>query len=326
MLNTNHALRLPEFVSLDVTYSCNLRCVHCYNNSGEREYCGMEHDALIDTARQIAELHPCNVCVCGGEPLCCPWLEEVITVLKSGVQRVSMVSNGYAMTEENAKMLKACGVDAIQISLDGAYAWQHDTLRGVPGAFEHALLAVKRLKAAGLDEVYTSIIPNVLNCESMEDYTRLCIELGIKRVRSMPFLASGRGSTVGRGLMLDDAGYFRFRRELSRLRRIYGEQVFIEWDDPLENIAPSSRSGSIKSMCIFADGSIAASIYLPVTLGNVRRHSLREYWYGGCFDIWQDPRLVRYAAPLTNLSALDELDPPPHGDERIELDILEDRP
>ena len=34
MQDTNRNIRLPEFVSLDVTYRCNLRCVHCYNNSG----------------------------------------------------------------------------------------------------------------------------------------------------------------------------------------------------------------------------------------------------------------------------------------------------
>lgn len=325
MLNNNQELRLPEFISLDVTYSCNLRCVHCYNNSGEREYCGMEREALLDTARQIAELQPGNVCICGGEPLCCPWLEDVLAVLRGRVQYVNMVSNGYAMTEDTAKMLKANGVSAIQISLDGAYAWQHDTLRGVPSAFEHALLAIRRLQNAGFSDIYTSIIPNVLNADSLEAYVQLCIALGIKRIRSMPFLASGRGITVGRQLMLDDAGYFRFKRELARLRRVYGELVFIEWDDPLENIAPSD-SMSARSMCVFADGSLAASIYLPIAVGNVRRHSLREYWYGGYSDLWHHPRLAKYAAPLTNLSALDELDPPPQGDERIELDILEDRP
>ena len=165
----------------------------------------------------------------------------------------------------------------------------------------------------------------MLNEGSLEEYIKLCLSVGVSRVRSMPYLAAGRGSGVGRTLMLDDAGYFYYKRELARLRRLYGEQIVIEWDDPLANIIPPER-GMPKNISLFADGSIAASVYLPVTLGNTRRHTLSEYWFGGYCGAWNDPRLKEYISPLTNLSVLDELAPPPHGDGRIELDILEDRP
>lgn len=325
MQDTNRNIRLPEFVSLDVTYRCNLRCVHCYNNSGERELCELGRDELIGTAWQIVELQPFNLCICGGEPLCCPWLEDVLSIFKGRIPRINMVTNGYAMTEKLAGKLREYGVSAVQISLDGAYAWQHDTLRGVPGAFERALSALSLLKNAGFSQLYTSILPTVLNAGSLEEYIRLCLSVGVSRVRSMPFLAAGRGSGVGRALMLDDAGYFYYKRELARLRRLYGEQIVIEWDDPLANIIPPER-GMPKNISLFADGSIAASVYLPVTLGNTRRHTLSEYWFGGYCGAWNDPRLKEYISPLTNLSGLDELAPPPHGGGRIELDILEDRP
>lgn len=324
MQDNNKNIRLPEFVSLDVTYRCNLKCVHCYNNSGERSFCELGRDELLDIAGQIAALQPFNLCICGGEPLCCPWLEDVLAFFKGRIHRINMVTNGYAMTAETAKMLKDNGVSAIQISLDGAYAWQHDTLRGVAGAFERALNALRLLKDAGFSELYTSILPTTLNQDSLEEYVKLCISMGVSRVRSMPYLASGRGCTLGRGLMLDDMGYFRFKRELTRLRRLYGEQIVIEWDDPLGNILPSKR-GVPKDISLFADGSIAASVYLPITLGNVRRHTLGEYWFGGYDKAWEEPRLKKYIAPLTNLSGLDELDLPLHGDESIELDILEGR-
>ena len=324
MQKDNNNIRLPEFISLDVTYRCNLRCVHCYNNSGERDYCELSRDELLDTAKQIVELQPFNLCICGGEPLCCPWLEDVLAVFNGKIQRINMVTNGYAMTEAKAKMLKDNGINAIQISLDGAYAWQHDSLRGVPGAFEHDVAALGMLRSAGFYQLYTSILPTVLNKDSLEDYIKLCISIGVSRVRSMPFIASGRGSLLGRGLMLNDREYFKYRRELARLALLYSDRIIVEWDDPLANMVPSKRELP-KAVSLFADGSIAASIYLPITLGNTRRHSLREYWFGGYSDAWEIPRLKEYIAPLTNLSGFDELDPPPHAGQSIDLDILEDK-
>lgn len=38
-----NVLRAPHHVALDITNKCNLRCLHCYNSSGENE---VMHDEL----------------------------------------------------------------------------------------------------------------------------------------------------------------------------------------------------------------------------------------------------------------------------------------
>lgn len=59
----------PFSVAFTVTNKCNYRCRHCYNNSGQNIYRELTDDRLINIARQISELKPMNVCLCGGEPL-----------------------------------------------------------------------------------------------------------------------------------------------------------------------------------------------------------------------------------------------------------------
>ena len=48
----------PLVVSLDVTSACNYRCLHCYNNSGEKSCDELTDEEIFDVAEQIAEFSP----------------------------------------------------------------------------------------------------------------------------------------------------------------------------------------------------------------------------------------------------------------------------
>lgn len=154
----------PVTVSFDVTSKCNLRCVHCFNNSGgAAPHTDLSSLGKLEIAKQVAALHPHSVCLCGGETLCCENLLEIIDVLSPCVGKISMVSNGYAVTKEIASQLKEHGLYLVQISVDGANAWQHDTFRGVGGSFEHAVSALDFLKEAGIPQIFTSFLTLLFN-------------------------------------------------------------------------------------------------------------------------------------------------------------------
>ncbi len=301
-------LAWPELVAFDVTARCNLRCVHCYNDSGAGE-ADMPPPAMLETARQITRLRPLNVCLCGGEPLCCPCLTDIIDVLRPGVGKISMVSNGWFIDAEMAKSLAAHGLDAVQISLDGAFAWQHDSLRGVAGSFNRAVNALLHLREAGIDQVFTSFVPNKLNHGTMPEYALLCKELGVDIVRAMPYLPMGRGKTIGQGLALNEQEYFVFCRQLRRLRGAFGASPLIEWSDPLSHIRlmpeRAGRGSRSIDMEIRANGDLAVSNYLPVVVGNTRSHTLEEYWKAGYGRIWAEPWLISLAKGVETLCDLE---------------------
>ena len=149
-LNHYRLMHGPIMVSFDITQRCNLRCVHCFNNSGDQApNADMPRDTKLAIARQVAEMHPFNVCLCGGECLCSPELFEIMDILRPHVAKLSMVSNGWLISKKMAKQLAEHGLDLAQISIDGANAWQHDSFRGVMGSFERATAAVRNLKTTG---------------------------------------------------------------------------------------------------------------------------------------------------------------------------------
>ena len=99
-----------DSVALNITSRCNLRCLHCYNGSGEDPRQDMDRAALIRAADAVLSLKPFNLCLCGGEPLCCPDLIPLLEHLRGRVPQISMVTNGFALDEAWARTLAAYGV------------------------------------------------------------------------------------------------------------------------------------------------------------------------------------------------------------------------
>lgn len=327
-LNHYRLMNGPIMISFDITQRCNLRCVHCFNNSGDQAPNeDMSRKARLDIARQVAEMKPFNVCMCGGECLCSPELFEIMEILRPNVAKLSMVSNGFLLNESMARQLAGHGLDLAQISIDGANAWQHDSFRGVQGSFERATAAVRNLRAAGVSTVDVSLVPNRLNYKSLEEYAELCCSLGVNQVRLMPFLPSGRGRSVGRSLMLDAEQYFEFCRTLERLEKTYRGRLLFQWGDPIDHMRrmPCNASQGVRSysMEIKANADLTLSTYLPVLVGNCTRHTLREYWDGGYKEMWGKEQLTRYTAQIRNIYDLETFEPAPYSGETVMHDLLE---
>ncbi len=318
----------PVSVSFDITSDCNLRCVHCLNNSGAsspRE--DLSAAQKLDVARQIATLRPQLVCLCGGETLCCGNLLDIVDALYPHTGKIGMVSNGYALTAEKARQLKAHGVHHVQISVDGANAWQHDTFRGVAGSFDRAVNALRFLKDAGIPQTYVSLVPNKLNFRSLKEYAGLCRSLGVNTIRAMPFLPSGRGRSVGRSLMLDEQEYFEFCRALVRLKGEYAGRLEFEWGDPLDHLRRMAFNAEhglhTYVMEIKSDGALAATPYLPIVFGSCKKQTLKEYWDAGYNRIWEDKRFTSLTEKVQNIYDLDTFEPRPYGGDNIYIGIME---
>ena len=318
----------PIQVAFDVTSNCNLRCVHCFNNSGsDAPFRDLPREKKLEIARQIGEFHPINVCLCGGETLCCPYLLEIIDILQPQVGKVSMVSNGYLMTKQMAAALKEHGVAMVQISIDGSCAWQHDSFRGVPGSFERAVNAVRYLKEAGFEEIDISLVPNRLNYDTMDDFFSLCFEIGVNQIRIMPFLPSGRGTSIGKNLMLNEEEYFVLMRDILRLQAEYRGRMTLQWGDPVDHMRRMPNNAKLGMTTYVLDintnGNLTFTPYLPISAGNCCDHSLQEYWAAGYNTIWGNKNFLQYTEQVRNIYDLENFEPQPYTGEMIKLDLLD---
>ena len=297
-------MRPPFLIAFDITRRCNLRCLHCYNDSGAGD--GDMNAREIETAvEKIIRLKPMQICLCGGEPLLSPFLFDIIAKIRPKVRNLMMVSNGFLIDWNMAKRLVNAGIDSLQISLDGAFSWQHDSFRGVGGSFYHAVSAIKNLKRAGMKTVSVAIIINKMNCSSIGDFLSLCAEIGADAVHIMQMLPLGRGKDAVTNLSLSDEEIFRFCREMARLKPIYEGKMSVEWKDPVGSsqfiFNRGQKLNAPFSLAIRSNGKVLIDPYLPFDVGNILDADWKTELSHRLNLLWSDEKMTAELSRLCNL-------------------------
>ncbi len=139
----------PISVVLMLTYRCNHSCRMCdFPERFNPEMDEMDTARVKELLSEIAALSGGGISFYGGEPLLRKDLVELVTFARHLGLTVHITSNGFSMTKELAEGLIRAGTSIVTISLDGATAEGNDRQRGVEGAFQNAVAAIRYLKAA----------------------------------------------------------------------------------------------------------------------------------------------------------------------------------
>ena len=141
-------LAAPICLTWELTYACNLACVHCLSSSGRRdprELTTAECKAVIDTLQRMQVFY---VNIGGGEPTVRPDFWELVDYATAHRVGVKFSTNGIKIDPAVARRLAASDYVDVQISLDGATAEVNDAVRGT-GSFATAVRAMENLRAAG---------------------------------------------------------------------------------------------------------------------------------------------------------------------------------
>jgi len=165
------ASKRRPIVVWNITRACNLKCVHCYNDSGAGKTCNelstSQAKAVLD---DLSKFNVPSVLFSGGEPLMRPDLFELI---EYGVQkglRAVISTNGTLITADVAKKIKQMGVSYVGISLDGI-GQVNDKFRGVPGAFDRAVQGIRNCQDASANR--SQIDSNQEKCSGFGGPVRL---------------------------------------------------------------------------------------------------------------------------------------------------------
>ncbi len=324
-------LRGPHQWAFDLTNKCNFRCLHCFNRSGENY---VSKDELKDSEilrfiKDVAEMKPFNFCFCGGEPLL---RKEVLCqaakLLAKVGSMVSLVTNGSLVTQRIAKELFESGVNNVQVSLDGARAETHERLRQYKNSFELAIDAISYFREVGMKDISVAFTPTIFNCSEFEETFHIVRKLGALQVRAQPIMILGRTQLHLKELIPTSLQYRELVRTITRLQRKYGPGAV--WGDPVDHLI---RFRTLAKHCINmvdvrANGDIIPSPYLPLTVGNIRRHSIRKYWDVGLVRIWELSIVQKTAERIWSVSDFGKREkdmPTVWFDKNIEVDIINDR-
>jgi len=134
----------PFLVTINITRRCNLKCKMCgikrSEKTREQELTLEEIKKLID---ELKELKVGIISISGGEIFLRKDIFEIIEYVKKNGMFLNLSTNGTLINRKIAKRLLNLKVDSITISLDGAKAETHDSIRNVKGAYKKTIKTLK---------------------------------------------------------------------------------------------------------------------------------------------------------------------------------------
>lgn len=168
----------PYLVSYAITRKCNLKCKHCYSDAadspGPDELSTIEARGLLD---DLAKWGIRLLIFDGGEPLCRDDFFEIVRYASEKGMRTVVGTNGILIDAGMADRMKSAGVQAVQISIDGANPLSHDSFRGEDGAFHKAMQGVEACKKASLPFQLGMVIRRQ-SLPEISDMLKLAVESG----------------------------------------------------------------------------------------------------------------------------------------------------
>jgi [mycofactocin precursor peptide]-tyrosine decarboxylase / 3-amino-5-[(4-hydroxyphenyl)methyl]-4,4-dimethylpyrrolidin-2-one synthase len=212
-------LSSPICLTWELTYACNLACVHCLSSSGRRdprELTTAEAKTVIDTLQRMQVFY---VNIGGGEPTVRPDFWELVDYATGHQVGVKFSTNGVRLDAAAARRLAASDYIDVQISLDGATAEVNDPVRG-PGSYATATRAMAQLAAAGFRGFKVSVVVTRHNVSQLDAFQQLADDHGAQ-LRLTRLRPSGRGADVWPDLH-PTAGQ---QRELYDWLAAHGERV-----------------------------------------------------------------------------------------------------
>ncbi len=190
----SRGLNAPICLTWELTYACNLACVHCLSSSGRRdplELTTAEAKAVIDELERMQVFY---VNIGGGEPTVRRDFWELVEYAVAHHVGVKFSTNGSRITAERAAWLAASDYVDVQISLDGATAVINDEVRG-PGSYDTAIRAMGHLCDAGMRDFKLSVVATRQNVGQLDEFEAISQRFGAK-LRITRLRPSGRGADV----------------------------------------------------------------------------------------------------------------------------------
>lgn len=267
---------------VEVTSQCNLRCVHCYNDSGVNKG-KISVEAYKELINQFDIDSKPFITISGGEPLMHPDILDFLSYTHDKGITPLMITNATLIDTKVASSLKKIGID-IQVSLNSIDEYEHDLICG-EGNFKRTMKGLQNLIDVGIDKIVVRCVLSQVNKSHIIEFISYVSEL-------TDYIDVGLFSMMGRGKQMEQYNIPLFEvdnllhelnnnKEIVKLRdmgkNIHIPEMACTFGCPLlcisgeEKIQLNPRIDSMGN--VFLCQSFDNPMY---SLGNIYRNDLKE--------------------------------------------------
>jgi MoaA/NifB/PqqE/SkfB family radical SAM enzyme len=255
--------KIPFDALIELTHSCNLKCIHCYCVAENRPL--IKLDEIENLLQQLADLGCLSLTFSGGEVFLRKDFFDILEIAKREHFIIRVFTNGTLITERIATKLANFTPVETELSLYAADAKKHDCITGMPGSFEKTCQAIKFLKDKGLDVAIKWILMknNLLEHPKL---TQLAGDLGVSfRSDTLIFPRSDGNKTPLKERLTDE--------ELVLAYKMLGSAAFHEKQ---VEVNPQERfiCGAGHATCSISPyGDVYPCVQFFLKFGNIREKS-----------------------------------------------------
>ena len=293
-------LSAPLYVAWQITNECNLACLHCIEESGPGKAFRDELDetqvfAVLD---QLMDHEVPYLSFSGGEPMLHPLFFKMVEHVCTRGAQLKIETNGHYLTAENCERMKALGVKAVQVILDGASSQTFNRMR-VRGNFDVTVDGLHNLRDAGVP-VEINFSPARFNAHEIGAVVDLAYELGAFSFYTGRTMFTGNAVKAWRHLELSNDRYDAFFDILRAKAVEYRGRMRVYFHEAglLEELRYRLQHPAAL-LIVLPNGLVKIINALPFVCGDLRRQSLEEIW-ANFQRAWKDPRVAKFVEDLAS--------------------------
>lgn len=272
----------PYRMDLALTYRCNNRCIHCYNE-GSRAQNELSTADWLRILDKIWNLGIPHVVFTGGEPTLKDNLPELIAYAENLGLITGLNTNGRRLSQPDyLQKLVEAGLDHVQITLESYNASIHDAIVASRGAWEQTIEGIKNALSSKVF-VMTNTTLLKSNSQTLAETLMFLSDLSVPTVGLNGLIFSGRGESVNQEI--SEAGLAGLleiaKNHVARTgqRLIWYTPTLYCHFNPIESgLGVKGCTAALYNMCVEPDGSVlpCQSYYQP--LGNLLTEPWENIW------------------------------------------------
>ncbi|MBR6706883.1 MAG: PqqD family peptide modification chaperone [Clostridia bacterium] len=259
-------------VSLELTYRCNERCVHCYTCDAPKEKTGeMTAEEYFRLMDELRDLGVNELVLSGGEIGTRPDLSRIYRYASERGFLVTLMTNGTLFTPEQMEMFYAYPPKIVYVSFYGGSPETHDRVTQVPGSFKKSLDTVMRLKCAGI-AVGLKTVAMTPTADDFPNIVKLAERLRVGLGTGMYLTCGNNGST--------DPARYRLTDLRDYERVVEAKQKYPKARTPyrVRDVNGPICEAGVMAFTVNPYGDYYVCTSLPVPCGNVRTTPVAEFW------------------------------------------------
>jgi len=263
--------KIPIVSHFDLTYRCNLRCVHCYVIPEDRsELTNFEIKGILD---QLVGAGTLYLTFSGGEILTREDFFEIASYARKLNFALRLLTNGTLIDEEIADKISSLNPELVGISIYSTDPSTHDRITGHAGSLEKSISGLKMLRERKVKVKISTVIMKQ-NVEDYHSVYKLAKKIGAE------FQADYRIAPK------NDRGSYPLRFHIGEndLSRVVSDPIFLRGSEPepeeaysgVFNIIPCGAGHM--SCYISPYGDVYPCVQLPIFCGNLKQKPFIDIW------------------------------------------------